>query len=81
MTNINHSMAAKNNEMVLKCAPTTWVRVLVLVLVRMGYFFFFFFCVWFFFWSTWWHSERGFEGDPVMVPSVISLSLKTVCII
>lgn len=50
MTNINHSMAAKNNAMVLKCAPTTWsvwrsVRVLVLVLVlfRMGWVFFFVF--------------------------------------
>lgn len=50
MTNINHSMAAKNNAMVLKCAPTTWsvwrsvrVLVLVLVLVRMGWVFFFVF--------------------------------------
>lgn len=48
MTNINHSMAGKNNAMVLKCAPTTWsvwrsvrVLVLVLVLVRMGWVFFF----------------------------------------
>lgn len=82
MTNINHSMAVKNNAMVLKCAPTTWsvwrtVRVLVLVFVRIV---FFFFCCLVVFWSTWWHSERGFEGDPVMVPSVIYFIVTEKCV-